>query len=241
MKAIQASEDNYLSICSEFSKCLAFQHPRLVKSFEYLAGSDRNMVCLAMKYYKFGDLEYVCKNLLKKTPPSDELLISLITQIGEGLDYLHTSQQVIHRDIKPSNIMVEDFDESTSSISIAIGDFGVSKQANIAHTYAGTFYYVSPELFLSKTTSFSTDIYSLGVMMYMIICGKFQTYLHQPSIAQQIFSDGEKVIYPKIENEMKQHLTNPAIISLVMRMLAKEPEDRPTASELSNFGKTSTC
>ncbi|KAG2383477.1 hypothetical protein C9374_004148 [Naegleria lovaniensis] len=232
VKVVQATDDNYASICSEFSKCLAFQHPRLVKSIEYLAGVDRNSICLAMKYYRYGDLEHVVKNVMNASPPSDAILISLINQIGEGLQYLHDVQRVIHRDIKPKNIMVDEFDEFNHSIQVVIGDFGVSKQANAAHTYAGTFYYVSPEIYLGKACTFATDIFSLGVMLYAVITGEMNC--EHVSITQRLLDVGEKA-YEEIENKVNGKQVNPEIVNLVMRMLARDPEKRPLAKELVDF------
>nr|CAG4718603.1 unnamed protein product [Naegleria fowleri] len=232
VKVVQATDENYASICSEFSKCLAFQHPRLVKSIEYLAGLDRNSICLAMKYYRYGDLEHVVKNIMHARPPSDALLVSLINQIGEGLQYLHDVQGVIHRDIKPKNIMVDEFDELNNSIQVVIGDFGVSKQANAAHTYAGTFYYVSPEIYLGKTCTFATDIFSLGVMLYAVITGEMDC--EQVSITQRLLDIGERA-YAEIENKLNEAQVHQEIVNLVMKMLARDPEQRPLAKELVVF------
>ncbi|EFC42096.1 predicted protein [Naegleria gruberi] len=238
VKAIPTNLNDFSSIFSEFSKCLAFQHPNLVRSYEYLQGNG--MMCLAMKFYKCGDLEHIFRNVAKRKPPSDELLISIINQVGEGLDYLHRTQKVLHRDIKPNNIMVDEFDEDNSKISVAIGDFGVSKQATTAHTFTGTIYYVSPELYAgSKDTSYPTDIFSFGVTMYLIICNHFNNM--RQGITQLSMVEGYDKVMDKVRKELNATGIKDDITELVMKMLSKEPGERPLAEELANFCKINVC
>lgn len=102
---------------------------------------------------------------------SEDYIIGIITQVLDGLSYAH-KQGVIHRDIKPSNIIVsKDFQSK-------LLDFGIAKltQANNNLTSAGTkmgsLNYMSPEQVLGKELDYRSDIYSAGIVLYELICGR---------------------------------------------------------------------
>jgi interleukin-1 receptor-associated kinase 1 len=93
--------------------------------------------------------------------------------IGSVLLYLHeeTEQRVVHRDIKPSNIMLD------ASFTAKLGDFGLARLINDgrrSHTtgMAGTLGYIDPESVMSGRASVESDIYSFGVVLLEIACGR---------------------------------------------------------------------
>ncbi|PSK77698.1 hypothetical protein CJJ07_002437 [Candidozyma auris] len=94
--------------------------------------------------------------------------VKYITQIAMGLDHIHR-MGVIHRDIKESNIFL-------SSAGVPkIGDFGIAKEddpSGINTGYGGTRGWMSPEMIQSTPYTYTTDIWSLGVVCYRLITGK---------------------------------------------------------------------
>ena len=96
--------------------------------------------------------------------------LKIIYQCCQGLDYAHR-KGIIHRDIKPSNIMI------TKQNVVKIMDFGLAKSAGEetltdAGSISGTIMYMSPEQIQGGKLGRTTDIYSLGLVLYELIAGK---------------------------------------------------------------------
>nr|XP_043615767.1 leucine-rich repeat receptor protein kinase EMS1-like [Erigeron canadensis] len=148
-----------------------------------------------------------------------EQRIKICIGIARGLHYLHTERGIVHRDIKSANILLN------QNWDAKIADFGLSRshatdqQANTIQTkrLAGTPYYIDPEYESTGTLRKSSDIYSLGVVLFEIMCGKL-AYHHSfinenrkglPAIARQRFEDGtiKKLVDPVLfkEEYLNQH------------------------------------
>ncbi|VAI27387.1 unnamed protein product [Triticum turgidum subsp. durum] len=100
--------------------------------------------------------------------------------VGSALLYLHqeTEQRVVHRDIKPSNIMLD------ASFIAKLGDFGLARLINDgrrSHTtgIAGTMGYIDPETVLAGRASVESDMYSYGVVLLEVTCGRRPTLIQE--------------------------------------------------------------
>ena len=164
------------------------EHPNVCKcvcTFE-----ENGLFYIVMKYFNNKDLSQFLKGIYKINPPiKEEILWNIFYQCAEGLNYIHR-KGIIHRDIKPENIFMDD------NKIIQIGDFGIScivQQGNYVkyfsenpqeqkiillgtNEYAGSKYYMAPEVISDRLYDQRIDIYSLGVSFYEL-CYKTFPYL----------------------------------------------------------------
>ncbi|GKV34558.1 hypothetical protein SLEP1_g42921 [Rubroshorea leprosula] len=104
-----------------------------------------------------------------------ETRLSIINGVAQALEYLHYGSQkrVLHRDIKSSNIMLD------SEFNAKLGDFGLARtiqdKGKTHHStleIAGTLGYMAPETFLISRATVETDVYSFGVLLMEVVCGR---------------------------------------------------------------------
>ncbi|HPZ08505.1 MAG TPA: Stk1 family PASTA domain-containing Ser/Thr kinase [Candidatus Eremiobacteraeota bacterium] len=140
-------------------------HPNIVSIYDI--GREENLYFIVMEYMSNGTLEDLMKR--KKEIPFSEV-IKYGVQIARALDYSH-QKRVIHRDIKPQNIML------TEENQLKVVDFGIARAVD-AHDITqdgvimGSAYYFSPEQASGKTATNTSDIYSLGVLLYHMATGR---------------------------------------------------------------------
>ncbi|MHB2020840.1 MAG: protein kinase domain-containing protein [Candidatus Xenobia bacterium] len=186
-------------------------HPSIVKLIDW--GEENGLLYLVMEVVE-GDL------LRRQIRP--EMPYSRIHQLLEGLigglAYAH-ERGVIHRDLKPENIMV------TKDDRVKIMDFGLARQEAATLTVdskvLGTPSYMAPEQIEGEKTDCRTDEYSLGIIIYELICS-----------ARPFEGDYVETIIHKHLSEPPPPMTNyrpdvpEALQAAVFRMMAKKPEDR---------------
>jgi calcium-dependent protein kinase len=100
---------------------------------------------------------------------SEQKVAEIILKILGAITYCH-SKQITHRDIKPENIL---FKSNESNNEIKLIDFGLSKKFNRKekmHTILGTPYYIAPEV-LKGEYDCKCDVWSIGAITYMMLCG----------------------------------------------------------------------
>lgn len=145
--------------------------------------------------------------------------IKTIMDVCQALDYAH-GKGVVHRDIKPDNVMVE------ANGNAVVMDFGIAKVADqtrqtAAGTFMGTARYVSPEQAMGKDIDGRSDIYSLGVTLYEAVTGRapFESDQWMTVLYQHINE-------PPPAPELYVEDINRDLRTILMKMLAKKPEDR---------------
>ncbi len=125
---------------------------------------------IVMEYIEGRTLSEIIKR--ETGPIRRERAISLFKQMLEGVAYIHSQPKpIIHRDLKPLNILV------TSNDTVKITDFGIAKALDAggqaSTVVKGTPVYMSPEQIINpKTVDIRTDVYSLGMTFYEMLCGK---------------------------------------------------------------------
>ncbi|MBA2391305.1 MAG: serine/threonine protein kinase [Ktedonobacteraceae bacterium] len=194
-------------------------HPNIVHVLDF--GIENTIPFLAMHYAPHGTLRqrYPTGTVLEA-----HTIVSHVKQITSALQYAH-NRNIIHRDIKPENMLLSDED------AIMLSDFGLSialrnlHNRNIPSLFsqgtltAGTTTYMAPEQF-SGTPYYASDQYGLATLVYEWFCGT-------PPFVGSDLQTAVKHMYkePPLMREIVPVL-DPAIESVVMRALAKNPQQR---------------
>lgn len=158
---------NYLK---EVNLLQQVKHPNII-NFN-ISFIERNELYIVLELADGGDLSKLIRYFQKKNRLiPEQSILKYFTQVCSAVEYIH-SKRILHRDIKPANIFM------TSSGCVKLGDFGLgrffSQNTRDAHSIVGTFYYMSPERIQESGYSFSSDVWSLGCVLYELIT------LHSP-------------------------------------------------------------
>ncbi|XP_011640496.1 calcium/calmodulin-dependent protein kinase type 1 isoform X1 [Pogonomyrmex barbatus] len=139
-------------------------HPNIVQLLETY--EDKHKVYLVMELVTGGEL---FDRIVEKGSYTEKDASGLIRQVLEAVDYMH-DQGVVHRDLKPENLLYYSPDEDSK---IMISDFGLSKMedSGIMATACGTPGYVAPEVLAQKPYGKAVDVWSIGVISYILLCG----------------------------------------------------------------------
>jgi serine/threonine-protein kinase len=139
-------------------------HPNIVTVYD--AGKAGDVVYMAMEYIEGVELRTLIGEGRQLAVAQ---ALSIAAQVAEGLAYAH-ERGVVHRDIKPANIMV------VANGPVKITDFGIARMrasADLTQTgvMLGSPKYMSPEQVIGKRADHRSDIFSLGVILYEMLCG----------------------------------------------------------------------
>ncbi len=189
-------------------------HPYIVTIFD--AGEEHDLAYIAMEFLKGRDLVPFTKPgaLL----PVDRA-VSIVARVAEALGYAHR-QNVVHRDVKPANVMYE-----PDSDAVKVTDFGIARITDSSKTKTGmvlgTPSYMSPEQLAGRKIDGRSDLFSLAVSLYQLLCGRLP--FDGESMAQLMF---------KIANEPAPDIRQfnprvpPPLVAFLDRALAKEAAER---------------
>lgn len=191
-------------------------HPNIVTMYD--AGEEHDLAYIAMEFLKGKDLAPYTKpdNLL----PLPRVM-NIIARVADALDYAH-KQNVVHRDIKPANIMY-DLETDTPKVT----DFGIARITDSSKTKTGmvlgTPSFMSPEQLAGKKIEGASDLFSLGVSLYQLACGKLP--FEGDSMAQLMYriANEPHTDILSIRPELPQ-----CLVAIINRSLAKQVVDRYT-------------
>ena len=168
-----STPDSIRKMKEEITILKQLKHENIVQFYGYEETNSK--LYIIMQYLKYGTLnEYINQNKGKITEENASIIIH---KILSATDYLH-NKQIFHRDIKPENIM---FSKENDLNSLKLIDFGLSAQNlfnPLINGYCGTLLYMSPEQIENKFYSQTVDIWSIGIILYMLLNnGKHPFYI----------------------------------------------------------------
>ncbi len=215
LKSSAAVEENVATRFEREAKSLAMlQHENIIHVYDF--HHERGALFIVMEYVQGIDLY----DLLEKCGrfPYDVATI-IAMQVARALDYVHY-RGIIHRDIKPANVML------ARAGGVKVMDFGIARDASQgdlteAGTGIGTPAYMSPEQVLGDKLAPSSDIFSLGVVLYQMLTGKKpfvedekRSAMHKIRLEKHI---GARKLNPEIPRELER---------IIDKCLEKQPRDR---------------
>jgi serine/threonine-protein kinase len=189
-------------------------HPHIVTIYD--TGEEHDYCYIAMELLKGGDLVPYTK--AGKLLPAEKVA-SLVARAAEALGYAHR-EGVVHRDVKPANMM---YDMQTDTLKLT--DFGIARLTASSKTRTGmvlgTPSYMSPEQLAGQRVDGRSDLFSLGVTLYLLLAGRLP--FEGESMAQLMF---------KIANDAPADIRaiNPGVptglAAFLERALATNPQAR---------------
>ena len=153
------------NIIKEVNLLKNLNHPNIVKFLDFYEEADK--IYIVMEYYEGGTLkQYIQDNQNKINEDKARIIIK---QLLNALSYLHYVCDICHRDIKPENIMLLKKDDINT---IKLLDFGLSSDSFESKSYmenCGTLIYMAPEQINNMSYSKIVDIWSVGIILYMLL------------------------------------------------------------------------
>ena len=195
-------------------------HPNIVTIYD--AGKADGVAYIAMEFLEGTSLREILDD---HAPLSVPRILETTAQVARGLAYAHENG-VVHRDIKPANIIV------LRNRRPKITDFGIARLGEadgVASERAGSPKYMSPEQIRGDVTlDGRSDVFSLGTVLYEMLTGR------PPFSGETVTEIMQAVLEhtPPVPSVVDAHVP-PELDGVVMRMLAKRPDDRyPSARSL---------
>ncbi|XP_014268203.2 serine/threonine-protein kinase 17A isoform X1 [Maylandia zebra] len=178
---------------------------------------------LVLEFAAGGEIFNQCVSDQEDEAFSEEDVKRLMRQILEGVAFLHQNN-VVHLDLKPQNILLT----STSPLGdIKIVDFGLSRMVSShqeLREIMGTPEYVAPEILNYEPISTATDMWSVGVLAYVMLTG-ISPFLGEDK--QETFLNISQLSVSYSDEELQQ--LDPAALSFIQMLLRKHPQERATA------------
>ncbi|NXN86342.1 NEK11 kinase, partial [Bombycilla garrulus] len=194
-------------------------HPAIVKF--YASFVERDSFCIITEYCEGGDLDFKIQEYKDSGKMfTQSQVIDWFIQLLLGVNYMH-ERRILHRDLKAKNIFLKDN-------LLKIGDFGVScllmGSCDLATTFTGTPYYMSPEVLKHQGYNTKSDIWSLGCILYEMCC------MNHAFTGQNFLSVVLKIVEgetPSLPDRYPSKLN-----AVLCSMLNKNPSLRPAAAEI---------
>jgi serine/threonine protein kinase len=223
--ATQNARNEFLA---EVRSVATLQHEGIVRAYDF--GQTEDGLCYIV--YEFIDgmslLERIRPQHLAKDPLQPHEAARIVVQLAEALHYAHL-RDLVHRDIKPANILLDRQGRARlTDFGLAVREEDLPRERG---RLAGTRPYMSPEQVRLQAHHLDgrTDIYSLGVVLYELLCGR------RPFEAETVDELEDQILHrePKPPRQIKDAIP-PKLEEVCLRALAKRVQDRfPTAKDMA--------
>lgn len=223
-KALKGNDVQLQMLYDELSILQKLHHPNIVAFKDWFESKDKFYIVTQLAVG--GEL---FDRILAKGKFTEADAVGITLQILSAVDYMH-SQNVVHRDLKPENVLyVDKSDES----QLVIADFGIAKQLknndDLIFKAAGSLGYVAPEVLTNNGHGKPCDIWSIGVIVYTLLCG-YSAFVAES--VEGFLDECTEGKYPVTFHEPYWDNISEAAKNFILRALILDPAERPTAKEL---------
>jgi len=197
------------------------KHPNVVRLYESYVTADK--IYMVQDLLSGGEL---FDRIIEQTFFSEAEAAKVVKQIADALNYLH-NQNIVHRDLKPENLLLTD---KTADYKVKIIDFGLAKQSKeLMSMPCGTPGYVAPEILKRRKYHKEVDVWSLGVITYILLCG-FPPFHDDGNNLKNLYKQirAGKYSFPK---KYWSNISKEAIM-LIKKMLQVKPRNRISADKI---------
>ncbi|XP_044032440.1 serine/threonine-protein kinase 17A [Siniperca chuatsi] len=224
MRKRRKGQDCRMEIIHEIAVLeLATASPRVVNLHQvYEMASE---MVLVLEFAAGGEIFNQCVSDREDETFSEDDVKRLMRQILEGVSFLHQNN-VVHLDLKPQNILLT---SSSPLGDIKIVDFGLSRMISShqeLREIMGTPEYVAPEILNYEPISTATDMWSIGVLAYVMLTG-ISPFLGEDK--QETFLNISQLSVSYTEEELQQ--LDQAALSFIQTLLRRQPRDRASAEQ----------
>ncbi|AET02600.1 Calcium and calcium/calmodulin-dependent serine/threonine-protein kinase CAMK-CAMK1-DCAMKL family [Medicago truncatula] len=196
-------------------------HPNVIDLYDVY--EDTNGVHLVLELCSGGEL---FDRIVAQDKYSETEAATVVHQIASGLEAVHRAN-IVHRDLKPENCLFLDVRKDSP---LKIMDFGLSSVEEFTDPVVGLFGsidYVSPEALSQGKITTKSDMWSLGVILYILLSGYPPFIAQNNRQKQQMIMNGNFSFYEKTWKGISQPAKN-----LISSLLTVDPSKRPSALEL---------
>ena len=205
------------------------RHENILEIFDY-SGSESSSSYIVTE---FIDGQTLKQFLSAHTPRFPEMAALIAVEVCAALAHAH-SVGIIHRDVKPENVMIR------KDGLIKLMDFGIAQvldlqRMTVTGQLLGSPAYMAPELIEGKQLDFRTDVFSVGIMLYLLATGALPFQGKNPHEVLRRIGEG-RFVDPRAAGRR----VDETLARIITRALARRPEDRypdvgPMADELRAY------
>jgi len=224
IRKLHLNEEELKTVEDEVSIMENIAHPNCVKLYEMYTSKAK--VYMVLELLTGGEL---FDRIVAKGNYSEKEAATLLKTLLEAIKYLH-SINIVHRDLKPENLL---YTSQSKDADIKITDFGLAKarktNSQDMHTACGTPGYVAPEVLEGHEYGAAVDLWSIGVILYILLCG-FPPFYHEAT--KELYKLIKKGKYDFPDPYWKNISSDAK--DVVTRLLTVDPAKRATPDDILN-------